>query len=101
MVKIYKTIKIADLLKLDNPYIIDVREPCEYELGKIPRSINIPAGELLDNYERYLDINKKYYIYCKTSLRSIRVCEYLSDVGYDVYLIEGGYEEWLSYNKRG
>jgi rhodanese-related sulfurtransferase len=91
----YKKIELTELLKIKDPLIIDVREPEEFKLGCIPHAINIPAGTLVDNCEKYLTINKRYYIYCETSLRSLRVCEFLSDLGYDVCLIEGGYKTWL------
>lgn len=94
----YKKIKLAELLALADANIIDVREPYEFELGGLPKAINIPVGTILDNYDKYLKINKQYYIYCETSLRSTRVCEFLSDLGYDVYLIEGGYKGWLAAN---
>jgi len=95
---LYKTINVEELLKLNNPLIIDVREPYEFELGGLPKAINIPVDILLDDCERYLKTDKQYYIYCETSLRSSRVCEFLSDLGYDVYLIEGGYKAWLALN---
>lgn len=91
----YNKISFLDLQKITNPTIIDVREPYEFELGNVPNSINIPVDTLLDNYEKYLKTDKKYYIYCETSLRSSRIVELLSDLGYDVNLIEGGYKEWL------
>ncbi|MFA5410233.1 MAG: rhodanese-like domain-containing protein [Bacilli bacterium] len=96
----YKTITIEELLKTRDALIIDVREPNEFELGNIPNSINIPAGILLDNCEKYLKPNVRYYLYCETSLRSSRACEFLSDMGYDVYLIEGGYKGFLAQTKQ-
>jgi rhodanese-related sulfurtransferase len=95
---VYKKIKLLELSKLENPILIDVREPYEFELGGLPKAINIPVDMLLDNYEKYLKLGKPYYIYCETSLRSSRVCEFLADLGYDVYLIEGGYKGWLAAN---
>lgn len=92
----YKRIKPSTLDKTFHPNIIDVREPSEFQAGNIPNSINIPVDILLDNYEKYLKIGIPYYIYCETSLRSSRVCEFLSDLGYDVYLIENGYKGWLT-----
>lgn len=96
----YKKISPYDLSKIINPLIIDVREPNEFQEGNIPGSINIPLDQILDNYEKYLNINKTYYIYCETSLRSSRVCELLTDLGYDAILIEGGYKGWLQANYR-
>jgi rhodanese-related sulfurtransferase len=94
----YDRITISDLLKIKNPCIIDIREPHEVRSGKIPTAINIPIGTLLDNCDKYLNMNERYYIYCETSLRSERACEFLKDLGYNVCLIEDGYKGWLSYN---
>lgn len=93
---LYKRIKPSTLDSLFHPTIIDVREPFEFQTGNIPGSINIPVDILLDNYEKHLKISIPYYIYCETSLRSSRVCEFLADLGYDVYLIENGYKGWLA-----
>jgi len=97
---LYKKIKPEELSKIKDPFIIDVREPYEFELGSIPGAVNMPVGILLDNCERYLKNNKQYYIYCETSLRSSRACEFLADLGYDVCLLEGGYKGWLTAQKR-
>jgi len=91
----YKKIRINDFITLINPFILDVREPYEYQTGNIPRSINIPIDILLNNHEKYLYKNQPYYLYCETGLRSGRACEVLSNLGYDVYSIEGGYRNWL------
>ncbi|HHT38794.1 MAG TPA: rhodanese-like domain-containing protein [Mollicutes bacterium] len=93
-----KMVTINELKQLNRPIIIDVREPDEYELGKIPNAINIPLDEMLDNHEKYLSQDRKYYIYCETSLRSSRACDFLSDFGYDVYLIDGGFKAWVKEN---
>lgn len=96
----YKKIEPEDLSKLKDPFIIDVRETYEFELGSIPGAVNMPVGMLIDNCEKYLKKDKPYYIYCETSLRSSRACEFLADLGYDVYRLDGGYKGWLSYTKR-
>ena len=95
-----KKIEIEQLKKLYNPSILDVRESYEYDNGNIPGSINIPLDDLLDDYDKHLKMNQKYYIYCETNLRSSRVCEQLTDLGYNVYQIDGGYKKWLSYNQK-
>lgn len=50
MVKIlHKIISLEEALKLDNVIYIDMRSPGEYEIGHIPKAINIP---LFTNEER-------------------------------------------------
>jgi rhodanese-related sulfurtransferase len=94
-----KKISVNDLLKLNNPIIIDVRDSDDYELGHITNALNITFDDLLIRCEKFLDINKEYYIYCEHGLRSSRICEFLSDLGYNVNIIDGGYKEWSSLNK--
>ncbi len=91
----YKKIKIIDLLKLQNPYVIDVREPNEFIIGHIKNAINIPVNDIVENYEKHLYKGREYYIYCETNIRSSNVCKFLSDLGYDVILLEGGYKKWV------
>ncbi len=95
-----RIIDVKDFNKITNPLVIDVREHDEYIRGHIPNAKNIPVEEILDNYDKYLNINDTYYVYCETSLRSIRVCEQLSDLGYKVFVINGGYKEWILYNQK-
>jgi rhodanese-related sulfurtransferase len=97
---VVKKISISDLLKLNNLTIIDVRDRDDYELGHMTNAINIPFDDLLIRCEKLLDVNKEYYIYCEYGLRSSRICEFLSDLGYNVNIIDGGYKEWCPLNKK-
>ena len=47
-------ISINDLLKIDKPTIIDIRNKVSYNNGHINNAINIPYEELLVNYNKYL-----------------------------------------------
>lgn len=90
----YGKITVEDLLKLNSPSIIDVRETYEYEMGYIPSAVNIPVRIILNDYKNCLKKDQRYYIYCQTSMRSTRVCEFLAELGYDIYLVDGGYKAW-------
>ena len=75
--------------------LIDVRTEEEYELGHINDSILHPV----DNIETFNhDKNKTYYIHCKSGNRSAKVSEYLSEQGYDVVNLEGGYQAYVQNN---
>ena len=43
-----------------------------------------PYENLLCNHNKYLDKNKKYFIYCKKGVKSKRVTAILEAYGYDV-----------------
>ena len=93
-----KSIKISELFNLSNINIIDLRSVEKYNSNHIPNSINVPSDKLLLNPSYYLDIDKCYYLYCQHGFTSYNVCSILSRLGYNVFNISGGYEEWL-FNK--
>ena len=50
----------------------------------VKNSIHIPYDNLLVNYKELLDKNKKYFIYCKSGIKSKKVVNILGFYGYDV-----------------
>lgn len=88
-------ISVGDLLKLDNPNIIDIRPVQSYNNNHIPNAKNIPYNKLLLNPSVYLDKNKKYYIYCRYGNTSKSLCLILHNQGYDVCNVLGGYEAFV------
>ena len=89
-----------DILDIDTIYVennlIDIRDKFEYSLGNIKGSINIPYNYLLVNPENYLDIDKKYYIYCDSGSRSRKLCNYLNNMGYNTVDLIGGYMRYIN-----
>lgn len=91
-----QNISIKDLLKIDDPInIIDIRSIQNYNNNHIPGAINIEASKLISNPSNYLNIANKYYIYCQRGITSKKVCQILTNYGYRVINIVGGYEEWI------
>jgi molybdopterin/thiamine biosynthesis adenylyltransferase/rhodanese-related sulfurtransferase len=74
--------------------LLDVREPHEFEIARIPGSRLIPLGELPSRlYE--LDSTKLLIVHCKTGGRSARACELLRRAGFQrVKNLAGGIEAW-------
>ena len=90
------SISISDLLKMDSQiHIIDIRSEQSYNNNHITGAINIPYEKLIVNPSQYLNPNIRYYIYCQKGLSSGKVCQILSNLGYKVTNIIGGYEEWI------
>lgn len=90
-------ISISELNNNEN--IIDIRSNEKYQNGHINNAINIPSDVLMSNPQKYLNINTKYYICCPRGILSVKVCTFLSRMGYDVVNINGGYDAWLKCNK--
>lgn len=89
-------ISMNEYLKLKgNIYTIDIRNNEKYNNNHIPGAINIPYEKLLLNPEQYLNSNTKYYIYCQKGITSYKVCQILTNKGYKVVNINGGYESWI------
>lgn len=75
--------------------IIDIRSKYKYDLGHIKDSINIDEYNLLFNYNKYLNKNEKYIIYCDNGNRSKIVVNKLKRLGYNVENLDGGYNNYL------
>ena len=86
---------------LENAVIIDVRTEGEYEFGHIPQAINMDylAEDFLENIEA-LDKKKNYLVYCRSGRRSIRVCTWMRNGGFDnqkVFNLDKGFGDWLQH----
>jgi rhodanese-related sulfurtransferase len=78
-------------------FVLDVREPDEFEKGHIPKAMNIPRGLLEFKISGAIP-NKDAQIiaYCKSGGRSCLACETLQELGYkNVESIAGGWAAWL------
>jgi adenylyltransferase/sulfurtransferase len=90
----------APLLKtrLDNGealFILDVREPNEYQINRIQGSTLIPLGELPRRYQE-LPRDVEIITQCKVGARSAKAMEYLKSVGFErVRNLKGGIVEWI------
>lgn len=88
-------ISVPELLKLNNPNIIDIRPIQNFNNNHIPGAKNIPYNTLLINTDKYLNKNDTYYIYCKFGQTSKGLCQMLQRQGYKTVNVIGGYEAWL------
>ena len=87
------SISVKNVLNKKN--IIDLRSIESYNNNHIPNSINIPFEKLIVEPNKYLNRNEIYYLYCRCGVTSMKACEILRRMGYNVVNIEGGYEKWI------
>ncbi|MDE2143946.1 MAG: molybdopterin-synthase adenylyltransferase MoeB [Elusimicrobia bacterium] len=73
--------------------LLDVREPHEYEIAKIPGSKLIPLGELPQRVGE-LDKAAKLIVHCKMGGRSARAVQLLRSQGFDATNVAGGITAW-------
>ena len=88
-------ITARQLAVLDNPAVLDVREPFEYAGGHVPGATNIPLGELT---ARHLELSKDQpvYVICQSGGRSVQATQYLEAVGHHPVNVTGGTAAWIS-----
>ena len=74
--------------------IVDVREPNEYQISRIPGAQLIPLGELPRRYAE-LDPDEELIVHCKMGGRSAKAADYLRSVGFRRVLnLTGGVLAW-------
>ncbi|MBO9130226.1 CoA-disulfide reductase [Bacillus sp. 165] len=82
--------EIDELIKKGG-YLIDVREPYELEQGKINGSVNIPLDELRDRLDE-VPKDKELYVTCQLGMRGYLASRILTQHGYKVKNLDGGYK---------
>jgi adenylyltransferase/sulfurtransferase len=79
----------------DDIFILDVREPNEYQINRIPGSTLIPLGELPRRYQE-LDPDRDIVAQCKMGARSAKAVDFLRSVGFTkIKNLRGGILEWI------
>ena len=78
----------------DKLVILDVREPQEYQINRIPGSVLIPLGEVPRRYAE-LDTDVEIIAQCKMGQRSAKAADFLRTVGFNVKNLTGGILAWI------
>jgi len=75
--------------------IIDVREPHEFEIARIPNTKLIPLGEVV-NRSKEIDSSRVTVVHCKGGVRSAKAINALQEKGFTGRLInlKGGITAW-------
>jgi sulfur-carrier protein adenylyltransferase/sulfurtransferase len=78
--------------------LVDVREPNEYEINKIPGSVLIPKGDFLNGSAlEKLPSDKQVVMHCKTGVRSAETLAIVKGAGYaDAVHVGGGVVAWVN-----
>ena len=75
-------------------YVLDVRQPDEYEAGHVPGAILVPLDQLA---ERQAEIPRDHalLVICKSGGRSAAAVRALTAAGYDATNVAGGTMAWI------
>ena len=77
-------------------FLVDVREPAEYEIVKIPGSVLIPNRDILTGEALHrLPQDKPVVLYCRTGQRSAEALAAVKAAGFrDAVHVQGGVTAW-------
>ncbi|WMT41242.1 FAD-dependent oxidoreductase [Paenibacillus sp. D2_2] len=87
------TVKDLETLQPEEQILLDVRTVAEYEQGHIDGAAHIPVDELRERLNE-LDKNKEIYAYCGVGIRGYIAARILTQHGYKVKNLTGGYRTY-------
>ena len=95
MAEEYKTLTAEQFASLDySRYtLVDLREPAELIVSGIDGAINIPFSQFATKLDT-IPKNKPVIVYCRVGDFSEEVADILSDRGYDVAHVAGGFKSY-------
>lgn len=73
--------------------LIDVRQPGEWKIGRLPGARLIPLGELQASMNT-IPQDREIVVYCHTGRRSLAAAEQLTAAGYRAINLTGGIDRW-------
>jgi adenylyltransferase/sulfurtransferase len=91
--------QLAEMLDAGkDPYLVDVREPVEYEIVKIPGGVLIPKDRILSGEAlAELPQDRALVLYCRTGVRSAEALAAVKAAGFrDAVHVQGGVTAWAT-----
>ena len=89
----YTPRQVAELLERDAIQLIDVREPLEFEGGRIAGARLLPLTELAAHAET-IERDPPVVFYCRSGARSAMATQAFRGAGYDAHNMAGGLLQW-------
>lgn len=101
----YATIPVeefADLIADPEVQRLDVRTVAEYSSGHISESLNVNVldeANFADMAQAALEKERPVALYCRSGKRSKTAAKILSECGFKVYELKGGFNAWKEAGK--
>ena len=92
--------EVRDMQARNEPVVyLDVREPNEWNLGRLPHAVHLPRGNLEGKVEGIIDRDQKVVVYCARGNRSALAALTMKQMGYeDVSSMSRGIQGWADIN---
>jgi glyoxylase-like metal-dependent hydrolase (beta-lactamase superfamily II)/rhodanese-related sulfurtransferase len=79
--------------------IVDVREPSEYAVARVPGAVSIPQADLATRLNE-IPRDRELLVVCAGGTRSLRSAQFLHAIGYErVTNLDGGTNGWLAAHR--
>lgn len=90
------TLNATHLINTKNALLLDVREPKEYEGGRLPNAVHIPLSQLDSRASELAKMTSRPVVaYCASGNRSRSAAGALERAGFkEIYNLQGGYRAW-------
>ncbi|HUG89063.1 MAG TPA: rhodanese-like domain-containing protein [Actinomycetota bacterium] len=85
---------VAD--RRDDLVILDVREPAEWEAGRVEGSVHVPLNDLMAGSMPELDEDRPIVAVCSVGGRSQVAALLLQARGYEAHNLDGGLQRWVA-----
>ena len=85
--------EVSDLLARGEIQLIDVRQPDEYEAGRIAGGRLVELSRLAGEAQT-IDRDRPVVFYCRSGSRSAMATEAFAQAGYDAHNMAGGMLQW-------
>ncbi|GAB90876.1 rhodanese-like domain-containing protein [Gordonia rhizosphera] len=78
--------------------LLDVRERDEWAAGHVRGALHIPLGEVPARIDE-IDLDADLLVMCHSSGRSMRLLQYLDQMGFEGSCVRGGILAWIENGK--
>jgi rhodanese-related sulfurtransferase len=89
----YTPREVAQLLAQTDMQIVDVRQPHEWEAGRIAGARHLELSELASRAGE-LDPRRPLVFYCRSGARSAMATQAFRQAGFDAFNLRGGLLDW-------
>ena len=91
------TLEATRLINSENPLLLDVREPNEYDSGHLPDALHVPLSQIKDRADDLAKYaSRPVIVYCARGVRSGSAASALAKLGFARVLeLRGGLRAWV------
>lgn len=80
----------------DDLFLLDVREPWEFEICHLAGSVNVPLGTLTGFDPAVVPSGQDLIVICHHGMRSLRATMWLRGQGVEATNLDGGVDQWAA-----